>query len=322
MNLTTIRLKKNAADPFEMFLALRRVLKISIFFFLLNILLLPLATGAMPAACPTDATLKIYFLDVGNGESILIDYGTMEILIDGGFPDSSAAQYIKPYVDEPLDILVATHPHMDHIGGLIEVLDAFDVGQIWINGDAFPAKGRPGQIFNRFKQKIGAEGAPVFEARKGQTIKADGLSLDILHPATLIAHGSAVEVTRIMQIGNNNSIVLKLTYGKIACLFTGDAHVAAESEMLSTGLDLKADILKLGHHGSSASSSRQFLKAVNPKVAVYQANKDKRRRGPIKPSARTIHTLKNLGINVYGTDIHGTIVVTSDGEDFWIDTEK
>jgi beta-lactamase superfamily II metal-dependent hydrolase len=121
---------------------------------------------------------------------------------------------------------------------------------------------------------------------------------------------------------NNNSIVLRLRYGNIAFLFTGDALKEAEAIILEAGLEVQADILKVGHHGAFDSSSRKFLKSVMPKVAVYMAPGKPPKFGPQRPHPDTIAALKKVEAKVYGTDTHGTVIITTDGKTYTTDTEK
>jgi competence protein ComEC len=246
----------------------------------------------------TSQNLTVYFFDVGQGDSILLDIGTIEILIDGGDGSTNIVPYLTPLVDGAIEVMIATHPHQDHIGGLEQVLAAFDVTQIWYNGDISTS-----QTYQRFITAINTENATIHVARKGDIITAGPLSLVVLHPTNLT--GST----------NNNSIVTKCSFGSVNFLFMGDAEIDAENEILS-GNDaqvLKADILKVGHHGSKTSSSPEFLNTVKPKVAIYSAGIG---NSYGHPHQETISALTAVGAQIYGTDKNGTIVVTSDCKSF------
>ncbi len=262
------------------------------------------ATEPTPASAPTPTTgeLKVHFIDVGQGDSILIDLGETEILIDGGGKSPGVVAYLNNYVDGALEVMVATHPHADHIGGLIAVLDAFEVEEIWHNGDSSTSK-----TYSQFMSAVSAEGAQVYEGRRGGIIKVGELTFSVLHPVSL---GDAT---------NNNSIVLSLNYGEIDFLFTGDAEQEAEGRMLGAGVVLDVEILKVGHHGSKSSSSAQFLDAVKPEVAIYMAGEGNRYG---HPHEETIIALTDVGAEIYGIDIHGTIVITTDGEVYTLQPEK
>ncbi|MFC1983148.1 lamin tail domain-containing protein, partial [Chloroflexota bacterium] len=245
---------------------------------------------------PSCDTLFVHFIDVGQGDSILLDSGSTEVLIDGGDKTPGVVSYIDDYVDGNIEIVVATHPHADHIGGLIGVFGSFEVDQVWLNGDTSPS-----QTYSEFMSAVYSEGAQIYEARRGDIISAGNLYFDVLHPTNL--SGST----------NNNSVVLSLNYGQIDFLFTGDAEQEAESSMLGAGVVPYVEILKVGHHGSSTASSIPFLDAVQPEVAIYMAGEG----NPYgHPHNETLTALDNIGADIYGTDINGTIVVTVDCESY------
>jgi len=248
--------------------------------------------------------LKVHFIDVGQGDSILIDLNDQEILIDGGEKSSGVTSYISSYVDGPLEAVIATHPHSDHIGGLISVLNSFDVLNIWTNGDSTNS-----QTYSEFMSAIQSEHANTYVVRRGDKINVGGLSFTVLNPDTL--NGTT----------NNNSIVLSLSYGDIDFLFTGDAEKEAEASMLVSSVVPVPDveILKVGHHGSRTASSHDFLAATSPEVAIYMAGKG---NSYGHPHEETITALNGIGAEIYGTDVHGTIVVATDGEAYTLQLEK
>ena len=226
--------------------------------------------------------LRVHFIDVGQGDAILVDLDNIEILIDGGGRSSGVVNYLNGYVDGTLEVMVATHPHADHIGGLIGVLDAFEVDEVWLNGDASTS-----QTYSQFMYEVKSEGAQVYEARRGDAIQVGELVFNVLHPVNL--SGTT----------NNNSIVLSLHYGEVDFLFTGDAEREAEASMLTVGIVQNAEILKVGHHGSSSSSSIPFLNMLRPKVAIYMAGEN---NSYGHPHEATIIALTGVGAKVYGTD--------------------
>lgn len=189
-----------------------------------------------------------------------MDLGDREILIDGGDKSPGVVSYLDDYIDEPLEVMVATHPHAEHIGGLIAVLDVFEVEEIWLNGDTSTSK-----TFNEFMSRVNAEGASVYEAERGDSIEVGVLTFLTLHP-----------VRPLVDNTNNNSIVLRLSYGNIDFLFTGDAEKEAEASILKSGLTIQANVLKVGHHCSRTSSSPRFPDTVKPQVAIYMAGKGNR----------------------------------------------
>jgi len=253
---------------------------------------------------PPASELKVHFIDVGQGDSILVDLKNTEILIDGGGKSPGVVAYLDNYVDGALEVVVATHPHADHIGGLIAVLSAFDVEEIWHNGDSTTS-----QTYSEFMSAVQAEGAVVNIGKQGDKINVEELSFTVLNPAAL--DGTT----------NNNSIVLSLNYGTVDFLFTGDAEREAEAAMLVSGVVPVPDIeiLKVGHHGSRTASSQDFLAAASPEVAIYMVGEGNKYG---HPHEETIVALTDIGAEIYGTDVHGTIVVTTDGEVYSLKTEK
>ncbi len=245
---------------------------------------------------PPKSELKVHFIDVGQGDSILLDLGETEILIDGGDRLSGVASYLDDFVDGALEVLVATHPHADHIGGLIDVLDDFEVEEIWLNGDTSTS-----QTYSQFMSAVNSEGAQVHEARRGDTIEIGDLVLDVLHPVNL--SGTT----------NNNCIVLSLSYGEIDFLFMGDAEKEAEASMLAAGVVPDVEVLKVGHHGSRTASSSQFLQVAKPERAIYMAGEGNRYG---HPHQETITALSEVHVLIQGTDMYGTIIVTTDGQVF------
>jgi beta-lactamase superfamily II metal-dependent hydrolase len=240
-------------------------------------------------------TLTVHFIDVGEGDSIFLDLDDIEVLIDGGGKSPGVVSYIDDHVDGPLDIMVATHPHADHIGGLIAVLAAFDVDEVWLNGDTSTS-----QTYSQFMSAVNSEGCDAYEARRGHVVQAGNLTFSVLHPANL--SGST----------NDNSIVLSLSYGKVDFLFTGDVEQAAEASMLVQSIVPIPDveILKVGHHGSSTASSIRFLQVIRPECAIYMAGLGNSYGHPHEEATAN---LCEIGAEIYGTDIHGTVVITTDG---------
>ncbi len=265
---------------------------------------LPPAPEPTPTPVPTPTTreLKVHFIDVGQGDSILIDLGETEVLIDGGGKSPGVVSYLKSYVDELIEIMVATHPHADHIGGLIAVLAEFEVKEIWHNGDTSTSK-----TYSEFMSAVNSENTKVIVAARGDVIEVDSLTLKVLNPV------EPEEST------NNNSIVLHLAFGEIDFLFTGDAEQEAETDMLNTGLVPDVEILKVGHHGSKTASSKDFLTAISPEIAIYMADEGNRYG---HPHEETMAALTECGANIYGTDVNGNIIITTNGEVFSLETEK
>jgi len=275
---------------------------------------LPVSPAPTPALTPTPtpsptvpgaaAELQVHFINVGQGDAILIDYRTVEVLIDGGETSPGVVPYLRNYVDGDLEAMVATHPHADHIGGLIDVLRSFQVDNIYWNGETATTK-----VYGDFMALAKAEPKALLQQlKRGDTVNVDGLAFAVLNPP-----GPSFKET------NDNSIALKLKYGDTRFLFEGDAQQEAESSMLAAGLNMATDILKVGHHGSRSSSSMPFLQAVSPQIAVYMAGIN---NSYGHPHAETLAALNQVGAQIYGTDIHSTIVVATDGQKYTLTTEK
>lgn len=261
-------------------------------------------TTPTPTQSPTQ-TLTIHFIDVGQGDSILIDLGETEILIDAGDRSPGVVNYLSSYVNGALDVMVATHTHADHIGGLIDVLARYQVKDIWLNGDTATTA-----TFSQFMNSVNGEGATIHQAERGNTIQVGTLKFNVLNPAK-----------PLFSDANNNSVVLSLSYGDIDFLFTGDAESEAEGKMLIQSVVPIPDveILKVGHHGSRTASSPQFLNQVKPDIAIYSCGTGNTYR---HPHQETLFALDSLGARIYGTDVHGTVVVNTNGKVFDIQTKK
>ncbi|MFO7918426.1 MAG: MBL fold metallo-hydrolase [Anaerolineae bacterium] len=267
----------------------------------------PTVTPA-PSPTPTPETLEglqVHVLDVGQGDAILIlSPHDGAILIDGGNPDSGVVEYLRAQGVEKLDMMVATHPHADHIGGLVDVLEAMPVEEVVTNGQPHTTR-----TYERFLDAIAASGAIYTEVGRGDTLQVGDLTLDVLHPSPDFAGESL----------NNQSLVLRLVHGDVAFLFTGDAEREAEESMVTSGQALEATILKVGHHGSRTASTPTFLEQVQPEIAIYCCGLHNRYG---HPHAETLAALADVGAEAYGTDVNGTVVVTSDGTDYTVDVTR
>lgn len=241
--------------------------------------------------------LVVHFLDVGQGDSILIEFRDKTMLIDAserGMADRIIA-YLGDQNVERLDVVVATHAHSDHIGGLRDVISAYPVGEFV---DA--AQPHSTATYENLLALIEEEGIPYTAAERGQTIALDpDLEILILNPA-------AEPIGDI----NQDSVVLKVTYNEISYLFVGDAEKPAEESMMEAGLDLDADVLKVGHHASRYGSSAEFLSAVSPAISVIQVGAD---NSYGHPHEEAVERIEATGSRIYRTDLDGTVVVATDG---------
>ncbi|HHY13869.1 MAG TPA: MBL fold metallo-hydrolase [Thermoanaerobacterales bacterium] len=250
--------------------------------------------------------LTVHFLDVGQGDSILIELPNDEVsLIDGGnrWDSDFLVDYIKAQNIGKIDYLIATHPHADHIGGLPEVIKNFDIGKVYM-----PRKAASTKIFESFATEMQNKGLKATEGKGGKDIINED---DLLF--TMIAPNSDN-----YSDTNDYSIVAKLTYKNVSIVFTGDAEKVSETEIVGIGYNLSADVLKVGHHGSITSTSEEFLNRVNPKYAIISAGKDNDYGHPHK---EIIERLEKKGISISRTDELGTIILTSNGIDINIDKD-
>lgn len=243
------------------------------------------------------ALLKIHYIDVGQGDSILLQQDGKNMLIDAGTNDSTdpLVSYLKNQNIQKIDYLILTHPHEDHIGGADKVIEQFNIGSVIMPKVTTPTKTFKDVVSAMNDKKLKAA-APV----PGSTFKLGNADCEILGP-----------INSKKDDLNTYSIVLKVTFGNTKFLFTGDAQVSNEQDMINKGYDLKADVLKVGHHGSRTSSSEAFLKKVSPEFAVISCGKGNDYGHPHKV---IMDRLKAMGIKVYRTDEAGTIICTSDGK--------
>lgn len=242
--------------------------------------------------------MSVTYLNVGQGDSELIQVNGINMLIDAG-TNAGANDLVKDLKNrgiKTIDIAIATHPHEDHIGGMDEVLENFDVKSFYAPKVAHTTKTYENML---------------------KAVKNEGLKIQQIKEGTKIDLGKDTEVQVYSPVKsqyeelNNYSPVMKISYGQNSFMFTGDAESLLEKEILNENKDLKADVLKLGHHGSHSSTSEEFLKAVNPSIAVVSCAKDNKYGHPHK---ETMSNLKKAGITVYETFRDGDITISSNGK--------
>jgi beta-lactamase superfamily II metal-dependent hydrolase len=248
--------------------------------------------------------LRVTFIDVGQGDSCLIQTpGGKNIIIDGGYPGQGrkVISLLKRKGIRRIDCVVATHPDMDHIGGLIAVLDKFEIGEVLDIGHPHTTR-----TYEDFLKTIEEKNINYRIMRREDALDwGEKVSVQVLNPPKEL-HGSK----------NEDSIVLRLVYGKISFLFTGDIGRQAEEDLVNTyHKNLRTTILKCPHHGSRYSSTFRFLEEVRPEVVVISAGRD----NPYgHPKEEVLDRYREVGTKIYRTDIDGNIIVTSDGRSYQV----
>ncbi|MBU1878748.1 MAG: MBL fold metallo-hydrolase, partial [Chloroflexi bacterium] len=242
------------------------------------------------AAFRPDGRLHVYFLDVGQGDAILVlTPAGGKVLIDGGESPGAITAHLgrhMAFCDRTLDLAILTHPHDDHLTGLIECVARYDVGQV-----LDPGYSTTSANYIRWLEVLGERRVPVYQARR-DTLQLIDLGADavltVLHPPPALLTGTDSDA-------NNNSVVTRLTWGEVSFLFAGDIEEEGEAVLLRTGAPLQSTVLKAPHHGSQTSLSAAFLAAVDPRVAVISCGAD----NPFgHPHASTLDKLAGAGCMV------------------------
>ena len=251
------------------------------------------------------AELDVYYLDVGQGDAAVVLCEGEAMVIDGG--PVKASSFMYSFIKNTLGLhsvkyMIASHPHEDHIGGLSGVLNAVPVDLI-----LSPVLEWDSKPFDSLLKYADYQGCPILVPQDGDEFILGGATITILlcWPE---AWGE-----------NDMSIVLRIDYGETSFLFTGDAEYMAEYMAIDNELPLKANVLKVGHHGSISSSTGEFLDAVRPEYAIISCGKDNSYGHPHK---ETLEALKNRDVSIFRTDLNGTIHFHSNGEDITFETER
>jgi competence protein ComEC len=239
--------------------------------------------------------LTVNFLDVGQGDAILISEGSKQVLIDGG-PDGQVlleklGKYI-PFWDRNIEVVIATHPDQDHIDGLIDAMKTYNVEEVIDNSEDADS-----QVYKKYLETINEKNIPRLKGQIGMNIEiSDNAKLEILNPGENLSNNP--------EDTNSNSIVSRLTFGNNSFLFTGDFPIEREPELIEKNLELRSNVLKVAHHGSKYATSKEFLEKVVPEDAVISVGKNNRYG---HPAQETLDRLNSGKIRILRTDQIGDI---------------
>ncbi|MBN1863107.1 MAG: MBL fold metallo-hydrolase [Dehalococcoidales bacterium] len=280
-------------------------------------LVLPLAVAAVLvsflAASLPDSRLHVSFLDVGQGDAILIQRGSQQVLVDGGPSPQAVCLGLgdkMPFWDRTIELVVLTHPSADHVTGLIEVLNRYRVEQV-----LYPEMAFESGVYNEWLRLIEEKGIKATPAQAGQWVDlGGGVVIEVLNPQV----PSLVDTE---SDDDNNAAVLRLSLGEVSFLLTADIMWETELELLYSRANLKSTVLKIAHHGSNTSTTPEFLAVVRPELAVIQVGADNEYG---HPTTEVLERLKErVGAeNIYRTDEDGTVEFITDGERLWLETER
>lgn len=251
--------------------------------------------------------MSVHFINVGAADGIYINCADVNVVIDAGdfTLTNTALEYLQRQGVHKLNLAMCSHPHLDHIGGMPDILKTMDVDRFIM--PVLPESILPiTKSYNDILDILQSKSIKVEKPIAGDTFSIGELKFEIFAPLS--------DYDNV----NNYSVVVKMSFGKVSFLFTGDAQMESERDMISKGYDVSADVLKVGHHGSKTSTSGEFLKKVSPKYAVISSAPEPHGH----PHKVIVNRLTAAKVNVLRTDTEGTIVCTTDGENIKVTTEQ
>lgn len=243
----------------------------------------------------SQSSFEVHYIDVGQADAALVLCDDQAILIDGGNTEDSNLiyTYLKKHSVNHLDYIVCTHAHEDHVGGLSGALNYASVDTVFCSVTTYDSK-----AFSNFTKNLDKQGVAITVPQPGDSFALGSASITILGPI----HPN--------EEPNNTSIVLRIVYGSTSFLFTGDAEVEEENDILEAGHILQSTVLKVGHHGSDTSTSYRWLREVAPEYAIISVGLD---NSYGHPTENTLSKLRDAEVTVFRTDIQGDVICTSDG---------
>jgi len=275
--------------------------------FFLCLLILFTFTACTPQTVPhfQRAAFEAHFIDVGDGDAILLIADGKTMMVDYGSADqvSKVRGYLATFGIQKLDINLATHPHEDHIGNMSTALRQLGAGSVYMTKATATTK-----VYQNMLETLKEKSLTPNELTAGKSFTLGGADVKVLSPAKVLYSDI-----------NDTSAVLKVTYKSTSFLLCGDIQHKAEKDIITTGQDLKADVIKVAHHGSGTSSSKEFLKAVTPAFAVISCAKNSQYH---YPNPNTVTRLEETGAKVYTTATDGDVVITSDGSKLDVISQK
>lgn len=266
---------------------------------------LPVFTdGPASGTVPDDSSFEVHYIDVGQADAALVKCDNKYMLIDAGNREDSSLiySYLNKQGITHLEYLLITHGHEDHVGGAAGALNKATVSTAFCSVTEYDSK-----TFDNFVSTLAKQGKNITVPKHGDTFMLGSAQCQVIGPISA------------SDEPNNTSIVLKITYGNTSFLFTGDAEIVEENEILDAGYDIKCDVLKVGHHGSETSTGYRWLKAAAPTYAVISCGKD---NSYGHPHEGPLSKLRDADVKVYRTDMQGTVICKSDGTNITFVTDK